>query len=92
MTTTTNQHGEKQTSWTSHKHPENPDFMQVVKYMHVVKPDGRNLLRWCLFNASANDRHLITDISLQEAIDKFTDKPEVEITEEMFQNWLKSRQ
>nr|WP_298657290.1 hypothetical protein [uncultured Flavobacterium sp.] len=88
----TNRFGEIQTNWTSHKHPDNPNFMQVVKYMHIQFPDGRNHLYWRLANSSANDKHLIHHITLEEAKSKFVDTPEVELTEEDFQNWLKSRQ
>jgi len=36
METITNKFGEQQTSWTSHKHPNNPEFMQVVKYLILI--------------------------------------------------------
>ena len=88
----TNRFGEIQTNWTSHKHPSNPNFMQVVKYMHVQHPDGRNILHWCLFNAAANDHHHIYGITLEDAKAKFMDSVEPELTEEYFENWLKSRQ
>lgn len=79
------------TKWQSRKHPENPNFMQVVKYLHVQYPDGRNNLHWALANASANDKHLISNISLEKAQELYTDKPVVEITEDMFQEWLKNK-
>lgn len=86
-----NRFGELQTNWQSHKHPDNPHFMQVVKYMHIQYPDGRNNLYWSLQNASANDKHIIPNITLSEAEQKFTDASEVELTEEMFKQWLKER-
>ncbi len=87
----TNKLGEIQTNWTSHKHPNNPNFMQVVKYMHIQHPDGRNNLYWSLANASVNDRHYIFGITLEEAQTKFVDAQEPELTEEDYQNWLKSK-
>ena len=91
METITNRFGELQTKWTSHKHPDNPNFMQVVKYMHIQYKDGRNNLYWSLANASANDKHVIWGITLDEAKAKFTDVEEMELTEEDFKNWLKRK-
>lgn len=91
MTTITNRFGELQTTWTSHKHPNNPDFMQVVKYMHIQYKDGRNSLYWSLFNASANDKHIIANVSLAEAQSLYCDKQDVELTENDYQEWLKNR-
>jgi hypothetical protein len=88
METIKNRFGEKETNWTSHKHPENPNYMQVVRYMHIQSPDGRNTLYWCLTNASANDRYYILNITLAEAHERFVDLEEKELTEEDFQNWL----
>lgn len=89
MQTKTNRFGEIQTNWTSHKHPNNPNFMQLVKYMHIQYKDGRNNLYWTLVNASANDKHCIANITLSEAQTKFTDAEIKELTEADFQNWLK---
>jgi hypothetical protein len=91
METIINKFGEQQTSWTSHKHPNNPDFMQVVKYTHIVKSDGKTSLHWSLFNASSNDNHVIPNITLEEAKSRFTDVNEKEITEENFQKWLNEK-
>lgn len=78
------------TRWASHKHPEDPNFMQVVRYLHVQYSDGRNHLYWSLFNASANDNHTITNISLSDAQSRYTDALEVEITEDAYNEWLKT--
>lgn len=86
-----NRFGELQTNWQSHKHPNNANFMQVVKYVHIQYPDGRNALYWNLQGASANDKHMINNITLFEAKEKFTDAPEVELTNEMFEQWLKEK-
>ena len=91
MTNTTNKFGELITKWKSHKHPDNPNFMQVVNYMHIQYPDGRNNLHWCLANCSANDRHLIPNITITDAQRLYTDEPEFELTEEYFQEWLKNK-
>ena len=82
---------ERTTSWTSHKHPEDSNFMQVVKFMHVQYSDGRNNLYWSLFNSSANDKHLISNISLVEAQSRFVDDEVKELTEADFQNWLANK-
>ena len=76
------------TAWYSHKHPDNPNFMQKVRYMHIQFSDGRNVLYWRLVNASSNDNHCIHDITLSEAEAKFKD---VEITEQDFQKWLSTQ-
>ena len=91
METIKNKFGEQQTSWTSHKHPNNPEFMQVVKYMHIIKVDGRTCLYWRLFNAHANDNHIIPNISLEDALSKFADADVKELTEADFQKWLSER-
>lgn len=89
--THTNKYGEQETRWSSHKHPENPNFMQVVKYMHISKGD-KNTLYWSLANSAAYDKHCIYNISLSEAISKFADIEEVELTEADFQAWIKLNQ
>jgi len=91
MQTFTNRFGELQTNWDSHKHPDDPNFMQIVKYMHIQYPDGRNNLHWRLANSAPNDKHVIANITLAEAQEKFVDSEEKEITEEDFQKWLAER-
>lgn len=86
MNTYTNKQGEEITTFKSHRHPENRNFMQVVCYMIIVKPTGKTTVIWHLANASANDVHYIYDITKKEAIDTFIDEPE--LTEEDFQKWL----
>jgi hypothetical protein len=87
METITNRFGEKQTEWTSHKHPNNPNFMQVVRFMHIQYPDGRNNLYWRLVNSSANDKHIIANITLAEAQAKFVDAEEKELTDADYEKW-----
>jgi hypothetical protein len=91
MTTITNRFGEKQTDWTSHKHPNNPNFMQVVKFMHIQYADGRNNLYWRLMNSSANDKHVITNITLEAAQALYVDAEEKEFTDADFEQWLASK-
>lgn len=91
MKTITNRFGELQTDWTIHKHPDNPNFMQVVKYMHIQFADGRNHLYWSLANASANDKHVIHNITLAEAQSKYCDDKIVAICEANFEEWLNSK-
>jgi len=91
MTTIINRFGEKQTDWTSHKHPNDPNFMQVVRFMHIQYPDGRNHLYWRLANSSANDMHVIANITLSEAQEKFVDAEEKELTDTDFEKWLAER-
>jgi len=92
MTTQLNKYEEKVATWQSHKHPENPDFMQVVKYMHVQFPDGREHLYWRLANSSANDKHLIAGITLSDAQSLYMDIEDEPITDEMFEKWLLEKQ
>jgi len=91
METITNRFGELQTVWTSHKHPDNPDYMQVVKYMHIQYPDGRNHLYWRLDNSAANDKHIIGNITLSEAQALYVDEEVKEITNADFEKWLTNR-
>jgi hypothetical protein len=91
MTTIINNLGEKITKWTSHKHPDNPNFMQVVRYMHVEFPDGRNNLYWRLDNSAPYDKHIIGNISLSKAKELYEDTIEPELTEAYFQKWLSER-
>ena len=91
MTTITNRFGEAQTDWVSHKHPDNQNFMQLVRFMHIQHPDGRNNLYWRLFNSSANDKHMIANITLAEAQEKFVDAEEKELTDSDFEKWLAER-
>lgn len=89
MKTITNRFGELQTSWESHKHPESENFMQVVKYTHIEHKDGRNNLHWRLANAAVNDIHVISDIKLNDALNRYADVDVHAITEEEFERWLK---
>jgi len=88
-----NRFGELVTKWSSHKHPDNHNFTQLVMYMHIQREDGKNLLHWRLQNSSANDKHLIADITLDEAKAKYADVNEQisEPTEEEYHEWLKKR-
>ena len=83
-----NSYGETVTRWTSHKHPEAVIYQQTVTYSHYQKPDGRNLLVWSLGNQGHDKNYYIYDITLEEALNKFTDPIIPEITEEQFQAWL----
>lgn len=87
MTTQTNSFGELHTKWTSHKHPENPNFMQPV-YWNVWEKDGKTTICWHL--GAGSKSNFIYGMTKDEAIEKFTDK-EVELTDEMFEQWLKER-
>lgn len=91
MKTITNRFGELQTNWTSHKHVDNPNFMQVVRYMHIQYKDGRNHLYWSLFNAATNDNHIIPNITLDEAKRLFTDEPIKEVSEYEFKEFMKNK-
>jgi len=89
MTTRTNRWGECVTTWNSHVHPENTNFMQVVRYVHI-EGNGKCNLYWSLNQASHNDHHVIRDISLSDALLKYTDA-ETAITEEEFAAWMRNR-
>lgn len=88
MNTIVNKQGEQITTWKSHKHPNNSNFMQLVKFMHVKKSTGENVLYYSLCNASVNDIHIIFDITLSNAKLLYCDN--VENMEDEFQNWLKN--
>lgn len=65
--------------------------MQVVKYMHIQYPDGRNNLYWRLVNSSANDKHMIANITLSEAQGLYVDAELKELTENDYQLWLSNQ-
>lgn len=89
MVTIKNKFGEKQTNWTSHCHPHNPNFTQVVKYMHIQFKDGRNHLYWRLFNSAPNSTHIIGNITLEEAKALYVDREVECVTEKQFQEFIK---
>ncbi len=89
ITVSTLREGEEYTKWQSHKHPENPKFMQVVFWHVFVKADGKTTVIWNLGNNSQNN--YIYGMTKQEAIDKFTDEPVVELTESDYQKWLSTK-
>lgn len=67
-----NAYGETVTSWQSHKHPNNPDFMQIVYWTIWEKPDGRISIA---FRLDTNGKsHFIYGMTKEDAIKKFTDK------------------
>lgn len=71
METTINKWGEEYTKWESHKHPDNPDFQQVVKWMVWVKPDGRVTVG---YNLGANSKtKFVYGITKEQAIEKYSD-------------------
>ena len=66
METHTNQFGEIVTKWTNHKHPDNPNFMQLVNWIIWEKPDGRILVG---YNLGANSKtHFIYNKTKEEII------------------------
>lgn len=72
MKTHINRFGEIVTNWSSHKHPDNADFMQQVFWTVWEKPDGRISIAYNLGGMSKS--HFIYNITKSEAIEKFTDK------------------
>lgn len=72
MKTHVNKYGEVVTNWQSHKHPDNPNFMQVVCWTIWEKPYGRISIAYNLGGMSQS--HFIYNISKEEAIEKYTDK------------------
>jgi hypothetical protein len=71
MTTHTNTFGEKVTKWESHKHPDNPNYMQVVFWTIWEKPDGRITIGYKL-DGNGKTR-FVRDITITEALNRFTD-------------------
>ena len=88
MTTGINQFGETFTKWEAYKHPSVGDFGHKVRFCHIIKKDGREALYWTLGQSKT---YAIFDISLQDALDKYTDDPMPTITEEDFQKWLAAK-
>jgi hypothetical protein len=88
MTTGTNSFGEQWTKWQSHKHPENSNFMQVV-YWHVFEKDDKTTVLWHL--GAGSKSNFIYGMTKEEAISRFTDAPESELTEADYQEWLKNK-
>jgi len=71
MTTRINQWGEEYTKWTSHKHPDNPNFMGVVFWYVWVKPNGNTIVGYNL--GSGSKTYFIYGISKEKAIELYTD-------------------
>ena len=70
MNTTINQFGEEVTKWQSFKHPDNPNFMQVVNWFVWVRRDGYVTVG---YNLGSNGKtKFIYGISKEEAINKFS--------------------
>ena len=89
MQTYINQFGEEVTKWTSHKHPDNPNFMQVVNWYVWVKPDGRVNVG---YNLGCNGKtYFLYGVSKEEALSKFVDVEEKELTDADFEKWLSER-
>ncbi len=78
---------EMKTVWLSHKHPDNPNFMQVVRWVLREKPDGQVIAQ---YNLGANGPwHKIFNLTKSEILARFVDEPEPEITDAMFEQWKK---
>jgi hypothetical protein len=70
MTTTTNRFGEEVTKWQSYKHPDNPNFQQVVNWTVWVKPDGRVTVG---YNLDYNGKmRFVYGLTKQQAIDLYS--------------------
>lgn len=85
MKTSVNRFGEEYTTWTSHKHPENPTFMQIVHWHVWVKGDKTTVIYTLGSGSKSNYVHGLTK---DEAIAKFSDSAEVELTDADFEKWL----
>ena len=70
MTTHVNRFGETVTKWDSHKHPDNPDFMQVVHWTVWEKPDGRVTLGYSLDHTTGK-MYFLYNLTKQQAIDMY---------------------
>jgi hypothetical protein len=70
MTTTINKFGEEVTKWQSNKHPDNPNFQQLVNWTIWVKPNGTVTVGYNLdYNAKMK---FIYGLTKEEAIKKYT--------------------
>jgi hypothetical protein len=70
MKTTINQFGEEVTKWQSNKHPDNPNFQQLVNWTIWVKPNGCVTVGYNLdYNAKTK---FIYGLTKEEAIRKYT--------------------
>lgn len=84
-----NNFGETVTAWTSHKHPDNPNFMQLV-YWRVYEKNGKTTV---LYSLSQNNPQAYYELGMtkEEAIAKFTDPDNKPATEQEFNEWLKNQ-
>jgi hypothetical protein len=71
METYKNQFNEIVTKWTSHKHPNNPNFMQCVFWKVFEKPNGETLVGYQL--ETTGKMRFIYNLTKQEAIQKYSD-------------------
>ena len=69
MTITKNKFGEEVIKWQSYKHPDNPNFQQIVNWTIWVKPDGRITIGYNLdFNGKTK---FVYGLTKEEAIEKY---------------------
>lgn len=74
METTINKFGEKVTKWKSTKHPDNPNFMQIVRWFIYEKPDGRVTI---CYDLGANGKtYFLYNLTKDEAIELYSDSTE----------------
>jgi len=70
MTTIINKFGEEVTKWQSHKHPDNPEYMQIVNWFVWVKPDGRVTVG---YNLGSNGKtKFVYGLTKAEAIERYS--------------------
>jgi len=80
---------ETQIQWISHKHPDNPNFMQVVKWVVREKSDGRVIVQYSL--GAGGKWEYVYNVTKAEALERFVDEPEIELTDAMFEQWKKDK-
>lgn len=81
--------GDQVTSWYSYIHPDVGYWPHQVRYSHYVRPDGKNTLFWSLGQSKS---HPILNITLDDAIAKYTDPKEQEFTEADLEEYIKRKE
>ncbi len=69
MKTYVNQFGEIVTKWESYKHPDNPNFQQIVNWVIWEKPDGKITIAYNL--GTGSKIKFVYGLTKEQAIQKY---------------------
>jgi hypothetical protein len=89
MTTTINRFGEAHTRWTSNKHPENQNFMQMVNWNMWEKPDGK--LTVCYDLGGNSKPKFIYGMTKDQVLAMYGETENQTVSEAEFEMWMQNK-